>query len=270
MSKITIADVDVRQDAEGRYSLNDLHRASGGERKHGPSLWLENQQTKELIAELALEMGDTGFPVSVIRGGAEQGSYGCKELVYAYAMWISARFHLEVIRAYDRKVTGEAAAAAPALPDFSNPAAAARAWADQFEEKTQARIERDEAVRTKAMIGHKREATAMATASRLSREVGKLRDQLGFSTRQATVMQVEEAMKRDYEWRPLRKWCLERSIVPEIVPDKRFPNGVKAWPASAWLAVYGIDLERLFGTSAPIPRLMRRVRSVNALLLGGV
>ena len=39
--------------------------------------------------------------------------------------------------------------------------------------------ERDEAIRTKAMIGSKREATAMATASAKSRECEKLREQIG-------------------------------------------------------------------------------------------
>ena len=41
--------------------------------------------------------------------------------------------------------------------------------------------ERDEAVRTKALIGSKREATAMATASQKSKECEKLREQIGDS-----------------------------------------------------------------------------------------
>ena len=41
--------------------------------------------------------------------------------------------------------------------------------------------ERDEAIRTKAMIGSHREATAMATASAKSRECEKLREQIGDS-----------------------------------------------------------------------------------------
>lgn len=41
--------------------------------------------------------------------------------------------------------------------------------------------ERDEAIRTKALIGSKREATAMATASAKARECEKLREQIGDS-----------------------------------------------------------------------------------------
>lgn len=46
---------------------------------------------------------------------------------------------------------------------------------------------RDHAIATKALIGSKREATAMATASVAVREVARLRDELGFSARHATI-----------------------------------------------------------------------------------
>lgn len=74
------------------------------------------------------------------------------------------------------------------LPNFCNPAEAARAWADLYEKNQAiehraltAESERDEAIRTKAMIGSRREATAMATASAKSRECEKLREQIGDS-----------------------------------------------------------------------------------------
>ena len=74
------------------------------------------------------------------------------------------------------------------LPNFCNPAEAARAWADLYEKNQAtelraitAEAERDEAIRTKAQIGSNREATAMATASAKSRECEKLREQIGDS-----------------------------------------------------------------------------------------
>lgn len=105
ISKLTISDVAIRQDTDGRYSLNDLHRAAGGENRHRPSLWSENQQTKDLISEFESE---AGIPALVSRhGGSTSGTYVCRELVYSYAMWISPSFNLKVIRAYDAQVTGQ-------------------------------------------------------------------------------------------------------------------------------------------------------------------
>ena len=112
---ITIANTPIATDIEGRFRLNDLHQAAGGERRHGPSFWLENEQAKALAQELS----DTGIPVSVIKGGTNQGTYVCRELVYAYAMWISAKFHLQVIRTFDSLATAQAPAAAPARSAIS-------------------------------------------------------------------------------------------------------------------------------------------------------
>ncbi len=108
MGTMTIADVKVRIDADGRYSLNDLHKAAGGESRHRPPLWLDNQQTQDLIAQLDAEEGDAGNTASVvsIKGGSKQGTYARKELIYAYAMWLSPAFHLTVIRAFDALANG--------------------------------------------------------------------------------------------------------------------------------------------------------------------
>jgi len=97
---IKISDIAIKQDDIGRFRINDLHKASGGERRHEPSNWLLLDSTKELIAEL----GDTGIPVSV-KGGNNQGTFAVKPLVYAYAMWISAKFHLHVIDVFDSSIT---------------------------------------------------------------------------------------------------------------------------------------------------------------------
>jgi phage regulator Rha-like protein len=106
---------------------------------------------------------------------------------------------------------------------------------------------RDHAIATKAQIGNRREATAMATASAARKESAKLKDQLGFSARHATILQVEDKLGGDFHFLPLRNWCKANEVTPETVPDKRYPNGVKAWPAGAWAAAYGVVLGELFG-----------------------
>jgi len=99
--KLAIADVKVKTDPQGRFSLNDLHKAAGGENKHRPSLWLENQQTQALVAELE----KAGIPA--FESKQKQGTFVLKELVYAYAMWLSPAFHLTVIRAFDAIANGQ-------------------------------------------------------------------------------------------------------------------------------------------------------------------
>ena len=108
---LVIGDFSIRQDKDGRYCLNDLHNASGNDQKHYPAYFLRNQQTKDLINLIELENYDMQICISkkqavnTVKGkGKEQGTYVVKELVYAYAMWISAKFHLQVIRAYDSMV----------------------------------------------------------------------------------------------------------------------------------------------------------------------
>jgi len=66
-------------------------------------------------------------------------------------------------------------------PNFSNPAEAARAWANEYEMKQLAERQRDEAIKTKAYISDKKTATAMATTSKYSRENEKLKTEIGDS-----------------------------------------------------------------------------------------
>lgn len=94
---VVIDTITIRQDSEGRFCLNDLYQATGGENRHRPSLWIANEQTTQLIRTVESE---AGIPALVsLHGGKTPGTYVCKELVYAYAMWISPQFHLKVIRA---------------------------------------------------------------------------------------------------------------------------------------------------------------------------
>ena len=114
------------------------------------------------------------------------------------------------------------------------------------EARIKAEAERDHAIATKAQIGSRREAKAMATASAKAREVKRLEHELGYSQHHATILQVESKLGLEFDFHPLRRWCNKNHVKPDTVPDKRYPGGVKAWPAAAWMDVYGVDLGALF------------------------
>ena len=105
--KLVIGNTVVKM-KDGLYCLNDLHKASGGEKKNGPSYFMDLENTSSMIFELM--KSDTEITVSNIamknKNGPYKGTYVCKELVYSYAMWISPAFNLAVIRAYDSLVNG--------------------------------------------------------------------------------------------------------------------------------------------------------------------
>lgn len=102
--QMVVGDVVVRQ-IDGMYSLNDLHRASGGEKRHAPNEWARTQQAQDLVQEVS----KPGIPGLVVqKGGSAPGTYACRELVVAFAAWISAAFHLKVIRVFLDVVTPRA------------------------------------------------------------------------------------------------------------------------------------------------------------------
>lgn len=95
----------IRQNENGLYHINDLYRASGGNPRNQPSNFLRHSQTLDMI-EVLNSSYMMSLPVEV-KEGRGGGTYVCKELVYAYAMWVSAEFSLRVIHAYDALVQGE-------------------------------------------------------------------------------------------------------------------------------------------------------------------
>lgn len=133
-----------------------------------------------------------------------------------------------------------------ALPSYPE---ALRQLADKIDENARIAAERDHAIATKAQIGAKREATAMATASAAARKARQLEQELGRGTQHATIIAVENVTGRSFgkqAFQPLKRWCRLHDVHPPKVPCPRFGKAV-SWPAQAWKEVYGVDLGKLFG-----------------------
>lgn len=108
MKPLVISNTAVRQDSQGRYCLNDLHRAAMARGRatpaHRPGSFMRRIETGRLITAAKKRCTDSCIdPAIVVKGGdrSEQGTFVARALVYAYAMWIDADFHLDVIEAFD-------------------------------------------------------------------------------------------------------------------------------------------------------------------------
>jgi len=122
---------------------------------------------------------------------------------------------------------------------------ALRAYANEVEQRELAEKQRDEAIRTKAWIGSKREATAMQTAAAKTRECNKLKIELDKSKEYASIRAVEKMTKLRFAWRKLRNYCTAKELDMKKVSDPLYGK-INTYPNEAWKKVYGINLEYLF------------------------
>lgn len=120
------------------------------------------------------------------------------------------------------------------VPNFGDPAAAARAWAEQYEA-------RQLAERTKAEIGSRREATSMATASVATRKAKKLEVMLDESQEWASIKKMEIRTGESFDWRRLKKASKSMNLPPRKIHDANYGE-VNSYHSSVWLEVYGIDI----------------------------
>lgn len=109
---LEIDSISVRKFSEFNYCINDIQSAAvnqPGEKRSARSMevyeFMRRPETKALIELLEKETtGNSRINPVITIQGRNGGTYVCKELIYAYAMWISPLFHLKVIRAFDAMV----------------------------------------------------------------------------------------------------------------------------------------------------------------------
>jgi phage antirepressor YoqD-like protein len=165
-------------------SIELLELVNQARAEFGESEVRRNDFTARCRDELEGEYYET-FVVSNPRGPASEAL----KMTRDQCMYVLMRESKAVRRAVTVKLN-EGAAAPVALPNVRQLAQMVIKAEDARE---LAEAERDEAIRTKALIGSKREATAMATASAAKREASKLREELGACARHATITAVQIA-----------------------------------------------------------------------------
>lgn len=124
-----------------------------------------------------------------------------------------------------------------ALPNFEDPIAAARAWANEREARQIAEL-------TKAEIGSRREATAMNTASQAVKRATRLEIELDISMSYATVKRMQGYYRgRSFDWRMLRQISAELQLPAQDAPDVNYGT-VKAYHADVWREAYALEIPR--------------------------
>lgn len=109
---IHIANLTIEQSSNGLYSINDIHRASGGLAKHQPAAWMRLQSTTNLIRLMesqVINQQSKNSIVETVEGrnyGGNSGTFVCRKLVVAYALWISTEFFSHVLDVFLDVVDG--------------------------------------------------------------------------------------------------------------------------------------------------------------------
>jgi prophage antirepressor-like protein len=97
---------------------------------------------------------------------------------------------------------------------------------------------------TKSWISDKQTATAMNTASQLSKENTKLRTELGLSKDYASIKCVQIITGESYDWRKLIKHSKSHNINIRKIPDPNFGE-VNIYHKSVWYDCYNVCLNDL-------------------------
>lgn len=237
--------IEIRKNSiDGEARTTTLAIASGTEVEHRAVIQLARQYLDDLFefGEVAFEMRHNlqGSPTEYALLNEQQSTL---LLTYMRNSDVVRQFKKALVKAF---YEARQQSSAPAVTDLSRMDILRLAMQSE-EARIQAEAERDHAIATKAQIGSRREATAMATAAKAKRESDALKARLGEAAKSASVMAVEGKTKRKFEWRPLRDYCnaLELEIGKSFNPG--IQREVNTYPAQAWMDVYDVDLVELFG-----------------------
>lgn len=211
-------------------AMSSLEIASLTEKRHDHVI----RDIRHMIAELkdAPNLGDQFLDVKDGRGYTSEFQLD-RELTETLITGYSVVLRNRVIKRLRELESGQAQTLA--IPDFSDPAAAARAWAEQYEARLIAE-------KTKAEIGSRREATAMNTASQAVKKANALEQELDKAKQYCSVKRMTMINHgQPFDWRALKTASAEMDRPPIDVFDQNYGT-VKAWHADVWREVYALEI----------------------------
>lgn len=189
----------------------------------------------DFLKKVAQVLGaDAGKFSSVYLGGngQERPCYAFPKRE-ACLMAMSYSYDLQA-KVFDRMTELEAKTS-KVIPNFNNPAEAARAWALAYEAQQLAEA-------TKAQIGQRREATAMNTASQAVKKANKLELELDRSKEYASVKRMEMIYHGiQFSWRLLKSAAADLGMPSVDVFDANYGT-VKAYHAAVWREAYALEI----------------------------
>jgi len=190
------------------------------------------RDTKKMLEELGEDLPKFGGVYS--GGNGEQRP--CFNLPKDLTLTLVSGYNITLRkRIIDKWIEWESSSRVAALPNFNDPIAAARAWADQAEARMIAE-------RTKAEIGSRREATAMNKASQEAKRAKKLAETLDKSKQYACVKRMASHYgDREFAWRALKAQATAKNQPSIDVFDANYGT-VKAYHADVWRDVYGLEI----------------------------
>lgn len=133
MNQITVFGKNIRKDEEGRFSLNDLHKAAmatgHATNSHKPSEFLSNKGVQDFISKIdSRTESKAGIPASVksVKGGKNPGTYATELVALRYAGWISSSVEVEVYKTFQQVVHADEKLTADLIDRQANPEASQR------------------------------------------------------------------------------------------------------------------------------------------------
>lgn len=201
---------------------------------------LTDKQHKHVIRDIRVMIDELGIDGPVLGYAENTDARGYtaefrlnKELTETLITGYSIRLRRNVIRRLN-ELEEERKSIVPALPDFTNPAAAAIAWAEQYQAAQLA-------IATKAEIGSRREATAMATASTQARRAKRLEIELDRSQEWSTIKRMEMITGLKFKWKLLSDASKDLGHERKYVYDANYGK-VRTYHVDAWQEAYALDI----------------------------